>query len=472
VRRLALVVGFVAVMLAGPAGARDIDWAAVQQEATRLLSAYVRINTTNPPGNELAAARFLAARFQQAGIETQVFESAAGRGAVLARVKGTDAGRPVVLLNHLDVVPANPEGWDVPPFAGVVRDGYVYGRGALDCKGVGTVDAMTLLLLKRQGVALHRDVIFLGTADEEAGGQMGAGWMAAQHLDAVRNAEFVLNEGGHILVLPSGDRVYEVAVSEKTPCWLRLTATGAAGHGSAPPPDTSVTRLLRALDRLGQYQPEVRVVPEVQAYYAARAALQSEGLRASYADLRAALAEPGFRTEFLSAPHNAALVRNTLTPTVLRAGDKTNVIPRSATAELDCRLLPDEDPDRFLRTIKDTIADPEVTVEVLLNFPPSSSPTDTALFKAIRGLADRDGAPVVPSVLTGFTDSHYFRAHDIVSYGFTPFALSEDETNREHGTNERLSTENLREGTRRLVDLLRSLDDTSPDGRPAGRPDR
>ena len=439
--------------------AADIDWAAVEKDATDLLSAYIQIDTSNPPGNELAAAKFLAERFHVAGIEAEVFESDPGRGAVLARVKGSGAGRPIILLSHLDVVPANASEWSAPPFAGTVRDGFVYGRGALDCKGVGTVDAMALLLLKQRGSALKRDIIFLGTAAEETGGQQGAGWMVANHFDQLGNAEFVLNEGGEIHLAADGTATYEVAVSEKTPCWLRLSATGDAGHGAAPPAQTAVTRLLDALDRVRALPQPVRVTPEVQAYYAARAALETGPRAARYRDLRRALKDERFRKEFLSDRHDAALVRNTVAPTVLTGSQKTNVIPRGASAEIDCRLLPGEDPARFVERIKGAIADPAVTVDVMLNFPPSSSPTDTGLYRSLRRLAQADGAAVVPAVLTGFTDSHYFREKGIVSYGFVPFRLTDDEGRREHGIDERLSTVNLRDGTRRLVELLQMLDD-------------
>lgn len=462
----AIAAGLIILASAARGRAADIDWAAVEHEATEFLATYVQIDTTNPPGNETAAAQFLAGRFRQAGIDAEVFESAPGRGSVLARLPGTGGARPVILLNHLDVVPATPDGWDVPPFSGSVRDGYVYGRGALDCKGVGTVDALALLLMKRSGIALKRDVIFLGTADEETGGKLGAGWMVANHSDRFGNPEFVLNEGGRIELRPDGARAYAVAVAEKTPCWLRLTTTGPAGHGSAPPRQTAVTRLLRALDRIQAYRPALHVTPEVQAYYAAIAETQASPFRERYKSLRSALKDEKFRKEFLQSAHDAALVRNTITPTVLIASNKTNVIPRTASAELDCRLLPGQDPDRFVRTIKTVIDDPAVVVDVILNFPPSSSPTDTALFATLRAMARRDAVPIVPSVLTGFTDSHYFRDKGIASYGFVPFVLDDEEDRREHGLNERLSTANLRDGTRRLIDLLQALDEGTHHGRP------
>ncbi len=467
-RRLSFALRLVTTLLvlAGTAraSAEEINWTEVEQQASEFLSAYIQVDTSNPPGNETAAAQFLAQRFRAAGIDAEVFESQPGRGSVLARLKGKGGKRPIILLNHLDVVPATPEGWTVAPFSGAVRDGFVNGRGALDCKGVGVVDALALLLIKAKGIGLQRDVIFLGTADEEAGGKLGAGWMVANHFDKFSDAEFVLNEGGHIRVLPNGKRAYEVAVSEKTPCWLRLTATGDAGHGSAPPKETAVTRLLHALDRIQALKPKLRVTPEVAAYYAAQAEIRDDKRRAHYEDLRTALADKTFRDEFLADRHDAALVRNTITPTVLTASQKINVIPRNASAELDCRLLPGEDPDVFVRSIKEAIKDPEVSVDVLLNFPPSSSTTDTVLFGVLRTLAQRDGAPIVPAVLTGFTDSHYFRDKGIASYGFVPFVLSEEDERGEHGINERLSTENLRTGVLRLLSLLQTLDgEVQPD---------
>lgn len=438
--------------------AADIDWADVEKQATEFLSAYIQIDTTNPPGHETAAAKFLADRFRQGGIDTELFESQPGRGSVLARLHGAGTWRPIILLSHLDVVPAAAEGWEVPPFSGAVRDGYVYGRGAIDCKGPGTVEALTLLLLKRHGITLKRDVIFLATAEEETGGTLGAGWMVAQHFDALRNAQFLVNEGGSVRLLPDGARAYEVAVSEKTPCWLKLSTTGPSGHGAAPPAETAVTRLIRALERVRAYQAPLRVTPEVATYYAALAAAQTGERRERYTHLQTALADERFRDAFLQDPHDAALVRDTIAPTVLTGSQKTNVIPNAASAELDCRLLPGEDPQAFVRMITDVIGDAQVTVSVLMNFPPSVSATDTALYAAVRALAERERAPVVPSVLTGFTDSHYFREKGIASYGFIPFDLSEDEARREHGVNERISTHNLREGTRRLIEVLLLLD--------------
>jgi acetylornithine deacetylase/succinyl-diaminopimelate desuccinylase-like protein len=374
-------------------------------------------------------------------------------------VRGTGSARPIILLSHLDVVPADERAWRVPPFAGERRDGFVHGRGALDAKGVTAVQLMTVIALRRSGRPLARDAILLATADEETGGQAGAGWVTEQRPDLLGNAEYLLTEGDHIHERQAGRLVVQVAVAEKTPCWVKVTAKGEAGHGSAPGPETAVTRLVRALARLRDYRSPIKVVPAVEEYFAAVAPLQPPATRARLEQLGMALQDPAFVAEFTRNARQNALVRNTLTPTVLEGSRKTNVIPDQASAQLDCRLLPGEDPAAFVATLRRVIDDEQVELETLLSFPASSSGSRTDLMEAIRGLARRElaGAPVVPSVLTGFTDSHYFRAKGIVSYGFVPFVLQPSEEKTVHGTNERVSVANLRDAVRRMVTLLRLL---------------
>lgn len=442
-----------------PVGAAEPDWQAVEQEAANLLSQYVRIDTTNPPGKEIAAATFWQQALAREGIAAQVWESRPGRGVVYARLKGSGEQKALILLHHLDVVPAQRAEWDVDPFAGVIKDGYVYGRGAIDCKGVAVVQFMAVALLKRMGVSLKRDIVFLGTADEETGGQLGAGWFVENHFDLIADAEFLLTEGGGIRVRDER-RTYEVDIAEKAPCWIQLEARGPAGHGSRPLPDMATVRLVRALDRLLRYQTEIKVIPAVQAYFTALAERQEPATAARYRDLTRALADPTFREKFLANPTYNALVRNTIALTVLEGSSKTNVIPAQARAHLDCRLLPGEDPQHFLATLAKIVDDPHIRLTVLLNFPPLASNADTPLFRAIRTVAARRDptAPVVPAVLTGFTDSHYFRRKGIVSYGFTGLALAEEDSQRVHGLNERMPIASLREGTQILLDVLQELE--------------
>lgn len=454
---IALVALF-AACLSVRAVAGEVDWDSVEREAADLLARYIRMDTTNPPGNEDAAAELLAQHFRGEGIPVQVFESEPKRASILAKLPGTGKRRPIVLLNHLDVVAASPADWQVPPFQGLVRDGRVHGRGALDCKGPGVIEATAMSVLARSGAPLVRDVIFLGTADEEAGGARGAGWFVTEHFDVLGGPEFVLNEGGSIAERPDGKRAYEVAVVEKTPLWLRLTARGDPGHGSTPRGTSAVTRLVRALDRVRNYEPRVRVTPEVERYFRALSVLYEGPMRARYADLSAALQSPEARQEFLATPEDAALVRNTISMTVLRAGEKTNVVPATAVAELDCRLLPGQSPADFRAELAKAIDDPGIEVEILLSFPPSASETDTALYRAIERVAATEGLPVVPSVVRGFTDSHFFREKGVTSYGFVPIVETEEDERMMHGRDESISLDNLREGTRRLVAILRELD--------------
>jgi acetylornithine deacetylase/succinyl-diaminopimelate desuccinylase-like protein len=451
-------------LLASEPSACATDWRKLGAETTDVLADVLRIDTTNPPGGETAAANSLARKLESEGVHAEVFESAPGRGNLYARLAGNGNGRPLILLSHLDVVPADPQGWRHPPFAAKQEGGYLYGRGALDAKGVAVIQAMAVIALKRAGDPLERDVILLATADEETGGKAGAGWLVQHRPDVLGNAEFLITEGDHIHQRAGGRRVLQVAVGEKTPCWVRLTAHGQDGHGSTPPPETSVTRLVRALNKIRRFQTPIRLVPAVEQYFAALARLETEPLRSRLANLRDALNDPGFLTEFTRNPRQNALLRNTITPTVLSGSAKTNVIPAEASADLDCRLLPGENPLEFLALLHDLIGDDAVHIEPILSFPASSSDPDSLFMAAVRRLADADlgGIPVVPSVIPGFTDSHYFREQHIASYGFVPFVLSEDEEKTVHGTNERVSVDNLRAGVQRLVTLVRTLSVPAP----------
>ena len=239
----------VLLLCAGPCPATDIDWSKVQDEAVQVLQELIRIDTTNPPGNERAAALYIQKLLEAEGIETKVLDLSPGRANLYARIKGDGSRRPLILLSHTDVVMAEPERWSVPPFGGEIRDGFVYGRGASDMKGTAAVHVTLMRLLKRLNIPLKRDVILLAVADEEAGGA-GARSIIENHLDLIRGAEFLLNEGDVAYVKNGKLQQYGVDVMEKAALWLRITAKGPTGHGSVPLANSSVNRLLKALDRL------------------------------------------------------------------------------------------------------------------------------------------------------------------------------------------------------------------------------
>ncbi|MGB6555223.1 MAG: M20/M25/M40 family metallo-hydrolase [Candidatus Binataceae bacterium] len=439
---------------------QPIDYDKLTQEATTFLSKYIQINTTNPPGDELPAAMLLKEKFLSDGIPATTWEAAPGRGIVAARLHGIGKHhKAIILLCHMDVVPADPKEWQVAPFSGEVKDGVIWGRGAIDDKGPGVIFTMAMLAIKRAGILLDRDVILVATGDEEAGGKTGAGWFVDHQPSVYADAGYVLNEGGGIMDITGGKQLgghkqlYNVSVAEKTPLWLRLTATGPSGHAAVPPPETAVTRLVRALSRLDEYHAPIRIIGPVENYYHTMSEI-THGPR-QWLDLATALREPAFAREFVAVPHQNALVRDTITPTVLSASSKTNEISKNAYCEIDCRLLPGTDPQKFLRTIEKVIDDKDIHVDVILNFPPVSSPQRSELMTAIEALARREGnAQVVPTMIAGFTDSHYFRQKNLIAYGFVPMSVSSDEGQGIHGINERLSVKELGAGIKRMVELL------------------
>jgi acetylornithine deacetylase/succinyl-diaminopimelate desuccinylase-like protein len=443
----------------------DRESPSVGERAAVLLGQAIRIDTTNPPGNERELAEWLGAYLEREGIESRVIplpDEASPRAAVWARLPGRGEGRPLILLSHLDVVPADARAWTVDPFAGVVGGGYVVGRGALDAKGVTITHALALVEAKRRGLALGRDVILLATPDEEAGGRGGAERIVEEREDLLAGAAYVLTEGGGILPGEGGTPdVWGVAFTEKTPCWVTLSARGVPGHGAGAPADAATHRLVAALSRVAALRYETKVVPAVSQMFAALAPLAPPEDRKGYASLRGSLAlDPAFRTRFLSDGGRAALVRTTAAITTLSGGERINVLPAEARAGIDARLLPGDSCQQFVARLASAIDDPGVSIETELSFPADASPTETPLMEAIRRVAakSRPAGVVVPRVITGFTDAHWFRAKGIVSYGFVPRRLRPAETRGVHGANERVSIENLDFGTEATLDVLEELD--------------
>jgi acetylornithine deacetylase/succinyl-diaminopimelate desuccinylase-like protein len=423
------------------------DFEAAGREAVALLQSYLRVDTTNPPGRERLAAEFFKDIFDREGIENRIYDLGNGRANILARLPGNGLARPLLLLNHLDVVPAEAERWTVPPFSGDIRDGYVWGRGATDMKGTAICQLMTLLLLKRSGATLARDVVFLGTADEEEGRDNGVADMVEKHRSDLREAEYCLTEGNTISVEDGRMTSWDVDVTEKAPLWLKIIATGKAGHASIPEPDGAVARLIRALSKILAYEPPLRLIPAVNNYFRQLARTAKGDLARALADPSAAMLDPALRKALLESPERNADLRTTISVTGLAGSEKVNVIPGEATASIDCRLLPGEDPQKFLARLRDVAGDETLRWEILLSETATESPIDTALFHAIERARDRfaPGVPVLTPPLTSSTDATRLRQMGVVVYGFEPFQLSEDD-DRSHGDDERLSLDNVRFG--------------------------
>jgi len=435
---------------------RVIVWPPYQDETVQLMREYLRIDTSNPPGNEMAAAEFFHRLFEKAGIPNTVYPYAPGRANIYALIKGDGTLRPLILLNHMDVVQADPRSWRLPPFSGEVLNGEMYGRGAQDMKDEGLLQAMVMLIAARQHLPLKRDLIFLATSDEEVN-DTGSAWMLENHPETVRGAEFLITEGGTNLIVPGRGTVYEVGVGEKAPFWLRLTATGRGGHGSIPIADSAPDRLVKALARVVDWQPPIHLLPSVEQYFRAIARLEPEPRAAQFRDIRKALQDPAFARSISRDEEYNFLLRDTVSLTVLHGGPQTNVIPDAAYAELDVRLLPGEDPKVFLGQLQSLLADDSIRITSANRFkPPNSSSTETTLYRLIEQVVHQYNpqAIVAPALCGGYTESQMYRPLGITCYGFNTLEVTPEVDATEHAANERVPIEQLRRGVKILYELV------------------
>lgn len=445
-----------ALLLAGQALAADPG--PDPDRALRRLQEYLRIDTTNPPGNESRAVAYLGAILDAEGIPWETFEAAPGRGSLVARIPGGDAPA-LLLLTHGDVVPADASAWDEPPLSGALRDGYLYGRGALDTKGLTMLQLEAFISLHRSGRTPDRDVLFAVTADEEAGGRLGARALVEDHPDLIRGVGLVLNEGGSGRLV-GGTPVYGIEVTQKIPLWLRISAHGIPGHASSPRVETAPNRLIRALERIADQRFTPRISPVIAESMRATADLQPPGLQPLFLDPSRLVSEPEAMLRLqLDSPAAAALLRDTCTITRLSGGAKINVVPATAWAEVDCRLLPDTDPARFLADLRRLIDDDGVEVTREMGFTAASSSTDTELYRVMdRVLRATDAqARVVPVMAAGFTDSHWFRDLGISAYGFSTLLLPPAEYAGVHGDNERVDVDAFRAAVRPYAQVVSEL---------------
>jgi len=453
-----------ALLLAAPLAAQDpaaaIDFAKLRDETAERLSEYIRINTSNPPGNELAAARWLRQTLAREGIDGSILDTAElgpGRANFYARLPGGGAGKGIALVHHMDVVTATTSQWSVDPFAGTIKDRQVWGRGALDMKGHGIIQLMAFIALQRAGVRLTRDLVYVGNADEEIGG-MGSRTFVERHPDLVGKIEYVLTESSDTRVENGKVRWFGIGVGEKRTWWKRMVATGTTSHGSVPLGDNPVDRLIGALHRITSWETPLRLTPAVDRFFQAQSRDQTGEHRAWLADAGAALRSDRGRAWLLGEPGRNALLRNTITPTVLKGSDKTNIIPQEASVELDIRLLPDEDTTAFRRELEQLIGDPKIRLESIGDLAPRyDAPLDTELFQALERVSRRllPGVPVATTVSAGATDRPYWAAAGAICYGIDPWLVELEERRLSvHGNDERLSLENIEYGLRLYVETL------------------
>ncbi len=434
-----------------------MDWDELGNRAVDILCEYLRIDTTNPPGNEEKGAEFLGGVLKEEGIDFELLRGAPGRSSLLARLRGSGEEKPLILLNHIDVVPADPGSWQVPPFSGEIADGFIWGRGALDMKGMGVMELAAFIAAARQGTQLRRDVVFLATADEEAGGYSGVKMLLEKHPEKLE-AGLVINEGGYATMdLVAGRPFFMIANAEKYGHWLRLKRLGISGHGSMPTGQGALDRMVPALARLLESRRPMNVNPTMQAFFTRLA--EHWEILAPYredGDLRT-LVRLIEENNLAAIPALSAVVRDTVSLNMLNAGVKINVIPSEAEAFLDCRLLPETEGDEFLASVKEALQDPEMEVDVFQDMERApASPPDGDIMSRIEKvvLADYPDAVVSPFMLSGLSDSRFFRSRGVPSYGIIPARLGLMDLMRIHGVDERIPVQDVKDGAKFLYDLV------------------
>jgi acetylornithine deacetylase/succinyl-diaminopimelate desuccinylase-like protein len=427
----------------------EVDWKQQEKEILEHYSNLIRIDTSSPPGNETKAAEFLKQILEREGIPAKIYELEPGRGNVVARLKGNGSKRPILIMGHLDVVGVQKEKWTVDPFSALRKDGFVYGRGAIDDKDKVTSALTVMLLLKRMNVPLDRDVIFLGEAGEEGNSSVGIGFMINQHWDEIA-AEYSVTEGGSMSSRDGKVRSVEIATTEKVSRGVRLIAHGQSGHGSRPRHDNPLIHLSQAVAAVSTNQPPMRLNDTTRTYFERLATISppAEAFRYNH------LTDPAHSTEIQDyfAEHELShysILRTSVVPTVLKAGFRSNVIPSEAEATLDIRALPDEDAVRLYEFLRKTINDPQI--EIVPNRsggrdPGPPSRMDTEMFHAFEATQRLmfPGAITLPAMLTGATDNAQLRAKGVQAYGFGPIVDEKDAgVGAAHTDDERLKEASL-----------------------------
>jgi acetylornithine deacetylase/succinyl-diaminopimelate desuccinylase-like protein len=440
--------------------APQTDIKRISDEALVWLQDLIRINTSNPPGNELVAAKYIAGVLQKEGIPSEIFESTPGRGIIVARLSAgpfPDPAHALLLMAHLDVVGVDKSKWTVDPFGGVIKDGYLYGRGAIDDKGMVAADLAAFIALKRTNAHLSRDVIFFSEGDEEAGGETGIKFAVEKHWDKIASG-FALNEGGNVFVQNGKVQYVGIQATEKVPVNVDVIATGTSGHASIPRPDNPVAHLAAAVAKIAAYEAPVQLNTITRSYFEELAKVQDEETGKWMRALESSDRQEHAARILSQNLFWNAMLRDTVSPTMLQAGIRVNVIPPVAKASLNIRLLPGNASAPLIAKLTEIVNDPQIRFEIAPNGSETApaSTLDSDLYKAIVKAAAQDfsGAPSVPMMSTWFTDSTPLRLRSVKAYGLVPFPLNDADLQKMHSDDERVPVESFRQGVEFLYHVV------------------
>jgi acetylornithine deacetylase/succinyl-diaminopimelate desuccinylase-like protein len=465
----ATAVALSVAVLPGPVFANPaaIDWDQVTSEAIEKLQGYIRVDTTNPPGNETPAAELLRGWLAAEGIDARLYDPMRNpdRQALVARIPGR-SNSTIVLMSHSDVVPAAAGDWSHPPFGAEIAEGILYGRGVLDTKELGIFQLMTLLLLHRYGITPRDSLLLLIEPDEEEASR-GVQGMLERYPELFRDVSLVLNEGGSGVTgtFKAGQAIYFVQTAEKGVAWMRLKARGDAGHGSIPLRNNAVATMARALERISTYEPPLRPAPPVVRLFATLADQQPFPTSWVMRHVGNPLVQQLFRRRLTERPLVSAMLRTTIAPTGVHGGYKMNVIPGEVEASLDCRVTVGDSGETLKRELEHVVDDPCVTIELTQNTAPNESAINEDLMAAVRKAAAQyvPGSLVVPLMSSGVTDSAAFRRRNVPAYGFNPVVITEAELAATHGRDERLRVDQFRPAVRMYYEVVKTLSGADSD---------
>lgn len=438
-------------------GCREAEGVAedpIDHEAEENLVAYLKIDTTNPPGNETNGARFLQQLLIKEGIDAKLVGSNPNRQSVYARLSSGSNEKALVLMHHIDVVPVSANEWTKPPFGGLRANGYIWGRGALDIKSLGIAGLMAFIDLKRRNAPLRRDVIFLGVADEELGGEHGCRELLEKNPELFANAGFVLNEAGYNETIVDKVAFWGIEVQQKVPLFLRIHMTGPPGH-SASPPDGGGTlvKLMSTLEAIRKIPTPYRLTPAVDRYFKMLAKSKHDEKGEVLGSLREPLDVP--RIESVLPPGYRSLLRDTIAITRINGGVCPNCLPAKAFADVDIRLLDDTATDAMIAKVKEAVPKGGEVEVLLAGQPAPESTIDTELYRVLAAAMTKaePGSSVAPVVSAGTSDSRYFRQRGVVAYGIAPFKVNYYDADTVHGSDERIRARFFAEGVR----LMRTI---------------
>jgi acetylornithine deacetylase/succinyl-diaminopimelate desuccinylase-like protein len=449
------------VVASGATASRSYSQSPSTDPTAALLSELIRINTSNPPGNTRGVADLLAPRFKAVGFDVKIIPTPdTGKAIIIARLKGDGSKRPVLIAAHADVVGVEREKWSVDPFAGIVKDGYVYGRGAIDFKGGMAVFARAAMMLAERRVPLARDVIFLAESDEEGGGGYSTAWLAKEHWPDI-DAEFALNEGGWIMKKSDGHvRYVSISTADKLSIPLTITARGTSTHSSMPRPDNAIFALARAMAKLSAYETPLTITPSTRDFFMVLSRTSTPPISDNFRDVVGSDEARARRADSVVSrdPLLHSLIRNTIAPVIINGGFRANVIPGSAVATVNLRLIPGSDPAALVRDIAHVIGDSTIQLSIggrTYEAAPES-PRTTDLYRALEHAARATfpGAEVTPYLFQAGTDAGAWRTKGVPVYGIYPYPIDADDLTRMHGNDERVSIASLEQGTEMIFRTL------------------